>query len=91
MPVGFLWTKLPLQPLHIRGIFSPAEVLLGLLEMSPAPDRTGPQVALWSCTRVAFLPTRQAPTDRRCRPLGPVRWSEFWLKLAENTVPAELL
>lgn len=64
MFVGFLWTKLPLQPLHIPGILSPAEVLLALLEMSPAPDRTGPQVALWSCTVLPFCrPGRPQRTD----------------------------
>ena len=28
--------------------------------------------------------------SRLCH-IGPVRWSETWLKLGENTVPAELL
>ena len=75
MPVGFLWTKLPLQPLHIQGIFSPAEVLLALLEMSPAPDRPGPQVALWSCTVSPF-----------CRPDRPQRTN-----VVDPLSPGELL
>ena len=35
--------------------------------------------------------TRELQRTAEAVELSPVRWSELWLKLAENTVPAELL
>lgn len=70
-PVSFLWTILPLQLLHIRGIFSPAWGILAIPEVLPDLDGGGPPGPRLVPDRAASLPTERAPTDQRLSPSCP--------------------